>query len=280
MNKIFLLSVLFVSNFVFSCHCLTFEEAKKTAIKENKFIVLEYGYEFNYYQSELISIQTTNEIEKKIKYDYVYLCSQDQNFYTKYIKKYNLLSYQKLLIIDANGYLVFKFDKENEDQILAVLQNLTIPKNHFQKDFENFAAKKTFSTAFRISQHFLDLSLLTDNYLKEGLIAISREYFAIAQKKVKKVDIENYSKKLELFELVLLAHEYKFEDVDKKLGDLVLNNQDATNLNVLYFLKYTVSKALKKQDLTLLEDEIKTIMDFDYFKNKSDLLLSRFETKI
>lgn len=260
-----------------ACDCITFKQAQEKALQKNQFILLHFSNSFFFEGDKpLINTGDYNEQEQQLLTNYVYVCLPYKNNEQSYTQ-YHLKKSSQLLIVDANGKLLYRFTNYQDPQeFIAVLQNFIIPKNLLVVDQCNYHEKKSYNTAARLSQKYLDYSLSVTQELRQNIYDISELYRVEAQTLLSKNDPDYAQKlqKLELFKLYHWAYEKNFSLLNEKLATYDESKIHQENIQTFYFLKYITAKALQTQELSQIKSKTLQLDGFDFFIKKADQILS------
>ncbi len=279
MKNIILVFFVFFSLKNSACNCISIAEAQKKSLKTNKLILLHYDtrYEFDDDYKAILNTYQYDENQNNLIDKYIYVCIQGLNN-LEYFEKYNIEKNSQLLIIDANGEIVYRFiDFNNPDEFAAALINFDIQKIFLSNDLKTFYKKNNYNTAMRIAQKYLDYSLLVDPYFRKNLIEISKVYILKAGNYIAKKDLSYIEKqqKLELYKLYQWAYLKNFALLEEKLSQFDSTKILENNIEIYYFLKYISTKGLKSEEFKSIEEKINTIEGFDYFIKKANSILEQ-----
>jgi hypothetical protein len=194
----------------------------------------------------------------------------------KYLKRYNITELPTILVIDGNGKELYRYnDYTNPTGMKDALRNFVIPKYFLMNDLNNFHEKKTFDSAIRIAQLYLDYSLKVDMKFRKNVYSISEAYLEEAQKLAgKSKACLDYCQKLELVSLFQMAYKKDFSILKQKLAAIDVSTLDERSGSYYYFLKYITAKAMKTEDFPQIEKAAMQARDFDSFVKKTDLILA------
>ncbi len=244
MKKAILLSFVFFVQMTWACHCLSFKEAQEKALKENKFLLVHFSNSF--YMDDkgegIMSLPTLDVESNKVTADFVFVCVPKRDN-AKLLKVYNVTHSFELLIIDPNGFELFRFRQGvSEMEIYNVLANLLIPKNFFSNDLISYHEKNAYAPSLRIAQKYFDYTLLTDQYLENNVISIANAYLKKAEGMLsdKEENFKEKKQKLELLKLFHWAYEHKFDVLNEKINTFTPND-------IIVHVTFTIFKIIANQ---------------------------------
>lgn len=274
-----ILTWLFCCQIGFACDCGEFKQVQKTALKENKLILVHFS---NFYAEDDKGNPIINPIQESqdlsaLMDNYVYVCV-NQFHNSAWLKKFKFTSFPQLLLVDGNGKEVYRFkDLANGQEFFDALQNFSFSRNFFVCERQNFSKDKSYPTALRVAQKYLDYSLVVDQRFKKSVFEVGQLYILEAENALSKRDPARAEKlqKIELLKLFHWAYERNFSFLNQKLSGLNTAELFESNANLFYFLKYITSKALQQEDFPQLEAKVKTIDGFENFVKKAELILTQ-----
>lgn len=260
-----------------ACNCLTIPEAQKRALATNKLILLHFDnrYDFDDDDKAILNTYQYDEKQNNLIDNYIYVCIQGFNN-VQYFQKYNIEKKSQLLIIDANGEVVYQFiDFKNPNEFVSALLNFDIQKIFLTNELKAFYKNKNYNTAVRVAQKYLDYSLLVEPNFRKNLVDISKVYLTKAENNLSKKDLSFIEKqqKLELFKLYQWAYVKNFALLEEKLAQFDSSKIHENNIEIYYFLKYISAKGLKSEEFNKVVEKTSTIEGFDYFIKKANTIL-------
>lgn len=255
--------------------CNSLEEAQEIAMKSNRFVLA--------YFSETTRLNSNNgksyfwlEGQDKHLYENYFTYNVYKDFNKNYLKKYSITSLPILMILDGNGKEIYRYsDYKNPSGFKAAFVNFVLPKNSLSNDLSNFHNKKSFNSATRIAQQYLDFSLIVEDKFRVDIYKVSKSYIEEAEELLKKEKSADKLQSLALLKLFDLAYKNDFLMLNEKLRQMNSSSISEVNLNKFYFLKYITAKALNTSDFQEIETRIKAINGFDVFIKKIDLILQQ-----
>jgi len=275
MKKVALLLVLFLAQAAMACHCLTVNEAKKEALKTNKFVILHFSKFFMFDDDASIQNSTMPEEGKEIFRNFIYVC-MPRYATEQYYRQYNVKTFPQMLIIDANGRELYRLNYDNLGEILEALIDFTLPNTFLGNELNQFAKKKSYNTAMRVAQKYFDYSLLVDAKFRPNIYKVGQSYLAEAESLLLKNDADYGEKdqKLQLMKLFHWGYEKNFSLLDEKLAEMQTAKIHPGNLGIFYFLKYLSAKAQQSADFLSIQAQAQTIEGFDSYAKKAELILT------
>ncbi len=260
-----------------ACNCLTIPEAQKKSVATNKLILLHFDnrYDFDDDDKAILNTYQYDEKQNNLIDNYIYVCIQGFNN-VQYFQKYNIEKKSQLLIIDANGEVVYQFiDFKNPNEFVSALLNFNIDKIFLTNELKAFYKNKNYNTALRVAQKYLDYSLLVEPNFRKNLVDISKVYLTKAENNLSKKDLSFIEKqqKLELFKLYQRAYVKNFALLEEKLAQFDSSKILENNIEIYYFLKYISAKGLKSEEFNKIVEKTSTIEGFDYFIKKANTIL-------
>jgi hypothetical protein len=199
--------------------------------------------------------QQSDAVKELLK-NYKYVCATDR-INASLIRKYNIKNFPQLLLVDGNGTEIYRFtDLGNSTEFVDVLENFVIPNDFLNSEMANYNKRKSYATAMRLAQKYLDYSLLIDPGLKQGVFAATKNYLEKAEELLPKRDEkckENFQK-LCLLQLSQLAYQKNFSFLDEKLDAYDKDAIFESNATLYYFLKYITAKALQQDEFPQIEN--------------------------
>lgn len=281
MKNVWIVLLFMVSQFNYACNCAEYNKVRKEALRENKFMLVHFTNIFTYEEADLDATPIMNPAQqsdavKELLKNYKYVCVTD-DINASLIRKYNIKSFPQLLLIDGNGIEIYRFtDIGNSTEFVNVLENFVIPNDFLNSEMANYNKRKSYATAMRLAQKYLDYSLLIDPGLKQGVFAATKNYLEKAEELLPKRDEkckENFQK-LCLLQLSQLAYQKNFSFLNEKLDAYDEDAIFESNATLYYFLKYITAKALQQDEFPQIEKTTLSIDGFEYFRKKSDLILN------
>lgn len=278
MKKSILLLLLFFIQYSFACNCLTFKEAQKKALLENKFILVYYSNSFETDDdgNGVFYLPSLSETENEISNKFIFLCITSFNVKQSKYKKYQLNELPTLLIVDAIGNELHRFiNTDTTIDIYQVLKSFSTPSQTINKELKNYIDKPNYVSALRLSQKYFDYSMLINNQYKKDIFILSEYYINQAESFLSKKD-ENYfekKQKIDLFKLYRYAFDMKFDILNERINEFDESSMIYENKNIYYFLKLLAAKAMKTDQVLNIEEKTKTFDGFDDYLEKMNLLL-------
>lgn len=281
MRKILVTLLMICAQLGYACHCEEFRKVQKQALAENKFIIVHFSNHFTYESDDMSGNPMMNPIQEnkdvqQLMQSFLYVCATDR-LNVSLIKQYQVTSFPVALIIDANGKEIYRFrDVGDSAEFYTAITNFSQPSGLLPGDVNGYHQKKSYYSALRIAQKYFDYSLLLDKEMKGGVYNLGKTYIADAEQSlsVKEEGYAEKKQKLELIKLLHWAYEKNFSFLDQQLSVFNPESIRESNTNLYYFLRYITSKALQKEDFSLIEAKTKDLEGFDAFVKKADIILT------
>ena len=281
MKNILIVLLFMVSPFSYACHCDGFNKVRKQALKENKFMLVHFTNYFTYEKEDFAGNPIMNPAQesdavKELLKNYKYVCVTNA-INASYLSKYKITRFPQLLLIDGNGNEVYRFTNLNDPaEFVSVIENFSIPEGFMGSEMAHYNQRKSYVTAMRLAQKYLDYSLLIDSGLKQGVFTAAKNYLEKAEELIPKNDEKSkeYLQKLRLLQLSQIAYQQNFSYLNEKLDAYAKAPIFESNNALYYFLKYITAKALQQDDFSQIEKITLAIDGFEYFRKKSDLILN------
>ena len=252
----FLLQISFIllSTTIQAAWLTSFEEAQKIALLSNKLIVVDFTAKWCGPCKEMDLKSWSDWQVEEVLQNYVKL-RIDIDLNRDIALKYQVKLIPEMIIIDANGKIAHRFSGY---QAAAKLRNellkYSLSTEYLSLELVNFHKNKNFNSATRLSQKYLNYSLLVEKEIKEQMIFLSNQYLEEAREDLKKND-PNYvekKQKLKLLSLYEVAYKFNFEKLEKKIIPLNQEKINESNQYQYWFLKFL---ALKGNNKSTIESE-------------------------
>jgi hypothetical protein len=280
MKKCITLLILFSVQFLFSCNCLSYNEAQKKSINENKFILLHYtsSMRMDDKGNGIFYLRNLTDEENKIAENFVYLCISFGNIKWNQFDKYQLNKKEAIVLLDANGEIIYRTeDLKDGEKVYLMLKNFSKTPTVLNSILKNYIKKPTYSSSLRISQYYYDYSMLFEQEYRKSILDLGLNYINKAEELATKKDKDNesYNQKIKLFKLFRFAFNQNFDVLFERINEIDEATVNSENTTIYYFLKFLGAKAMQSDDLVKLEEKTKSIEGFDYYINKANLILNQ-----
>ncbi len=177
--------------------------------------------------------------------------------------KYNIRSIPNILIMNANGDVIYQSTGYlNEEDLKKLLLKFSLSTKFLKRQSLNYFKHKNYVTTLRLADSYLDYSLfLKEEEPRRGFLNIANSYLKEAEKLLDKeqANYEVMKEKISLLNLVVDLHNYDFRKVNRKISKLNLEKIDSKNKKIFYYLMYAKElglndKANKWKKLLLAEN--------------------------
>lgn len=252
MKCFFVFSFFLISYFSYSQFLYNKEDALNEALIKNKFILVYFqcnGYkpsiklQMDCWNNDKILEEAKSLVLLKVDVPINYYFDRDD------IKKrysYNLET-SIIHILDPTGKIVDNIDYyENSSQISELIKLYSISIKPLNENLNNYKNNNESKNSLLIFKKYLELSLITDEKIKNKIINLAFQYLAESEKFINKNDFDYrlMRQKMTILKIYGLAYEFKFKKVFEKLSKFNLNEIDKSNVFEYWFLKHLCSKGL------------------------------------
>jgi len=278
----FLLQISFIllSTTIQAAWLTSFEEAQKIALLSNKLIVVDFTAKWCGPCKEMDLKSWSDWQVEEVLQNYVKL-RIDIDLNRDIALKYQVKLIPEMIIIDANGKIAHRFSGH---QAAAKLRNellkYSLSTEYLSLELVNFHKNKNFNSATRLSQKYLNYSLLVEKEIKEQMIFLSNQYLEEAREDLKKND-PNYvekKQKLKLLSLYEVAYKFNFEKLEKKIIPLNQEKINESNQYQYWFLKFLALKGNNKS--TIESEEFLRKHDLENVIENSNQLYGFYEKQL
>ncbi len=259
----------------------SFEEAQKVALASNKMMVIDFTASWCGPCKKMDIDTWDNEKVKVILEDFVFV-KIDIDLNKELAFRYNVKSIPNIFILDVNGIEVKSFlGYMNANKFITAVDGYAVSTEYLSKELINQYKFPCYINSVKTALKYYDFSLYLDDDIKSDFLSVSDLYLIQAKNYLKKNDEKFVVKKqkLELAKLCFYAYKFNFEKLDKELSELKAEEIQQENLDFFWFLKYLVSKKLNKGDLDLVDNNFKSLENYDYLFSKATLVLSKSDGK-
>ncbi len=259
----------------------SFEEAQKVALASNKMMVIDFTASWCGPCKKMDIDTWDNEKVKVILEDFVFV-KIDIDLNKELAFRYNVKSIPNIFILDVNGIEVKSFlGYMNANKFITAVDGYAVSTEYLSKELINQYKFPCYINSVKTALKYYDFSLYLDDDIKSDFLSVSDLYLIQAKNYLKKNDEKFVVKKqkLELAKLCFYAYKFNFEKLDKELSELKAEEIQPENLDFFWFLKYLVSKKLNKGDLDLVDNNFKSLENYDYLFSKATLVLSKSDGK-
>lgn len=259
----------------------SFEEAQKVALASNKMMVIDFTASWCGPCKKMDIDTWDNEKVKVILEDFVFV-KIDIDLNKELAFRYNVKSIPNIFILDVNGIEVKSFlGYMNANKFITAFDGYAVSTEYLSKELINQYKFPCYINSVKTALKYYDFSLYLDDDIKSDFLSVSDLYLIQAKNYLKKNDEKFVVKKqkLELAKLCFYAYKFNFEKLDKELSELKAEEIQPENLDFFWFLKYLVSKKLNKGDLDLVDNNFKSLENYDYLFSKATLVLSKSDGK-
>lgn len=277
MKKYILITFLFISQLSQAEWLTSLEDAQQLAIASNKFIVVDFWASWCRPCREMDlkswnSPQVTDELEGYVK------LKLDMDSNKQIASKYGVSSIPVMMILDANGKVVYQFSGYHDASSLKYeLEKFNLSTEFLNADLINFYKSQNFNTAVRMALKYYEYSLFADQNIKDKIINLTSEYLSDAKKTLDQKDemFKQKKQKLELINLYTLVYNFNFIKLKTKISNIQPEQIDETNQYNYWFLKYLAVKGTN-QNTTEIEEFLKN-KDLEIVITKGNQLYAFYE---
>lgn len=224
------------------------KEAQEIALVSNKLIIIDFWAKWCV-PCKKMDLESWNHPEvETVLQNYIKL-KIDIDFNRELALKYAIKSIPQMIVIDGNGTVIYRFSGYKKPlQLKNELLKFSLSTEYIGVELVNFYKNQNFNSAIRLSQKYLNYSLVVNQEIKKEIIFASNQYLEEAKDQLKKSE-NNYSEKkqkLELLSLYEIAYDFDFEKLEKKV--ILLNPEKISESNQYqyWFLKLLALKGNKK----------------------------------
>lgn len=259
----------------------SFEEAQKVALASNKMMVIDFTASWCGPCKKMDIDTWDDEKVKVILEDFVFV-KIDIDLNKELAFRYNVKSIPNIFILDVNGIEVKSFlGYMSANKFITAVDGYAVSTEYLSKELINQYKFPCYINSIKTALKYYDFSLYLDDDIKSDFLSVSDLYLIQAKNYLKKNDEKFVVKKqkLELAKLCFYAYKFNFEKLDKELSELKAEEIQQENLDFFWFLKYLVSKKLNKGDLDLVDNNFKSLENYEYLFSKATLVLSKSDRK-
>ncbi|MCF2873990.1 MULTISPECIES: thioredoxin family protein [unclassified Tenacibaculum] len=276
MKKLFITAVFFISIIQkgnATQWMTSFEDAKKMSIATNKLILIDFWATWCVPCKKMES-DTWNKPEiQEVLSAYVPL-KIDIDVFRKVSNKYSANRIPYVLIVDANGEVVFnETGYKDKTHMLRVLKKYAINTKSFQEDFSNFYKKPTPDLTLSIAEKYFDTSLYVDESVKFKFIKLASTYLKKLKKTTNKKEYnEKFSQKADLLGnaykmLIMGKNDKALKFLDNKFEEKRILPENKTLYDFIHFVAY--KKLEDKENAKVWYNKLKEDKGFKKYLLKS-----------
>ena len=268
-----------------ACNCEDFKKIQKKAVAENKFILLYFNDDFSFPTNDRNGVPTMRAYQYKddirpAMADYLYVCA-NKSYNAYLLERYQISGFPKLLIVDANGEEVYRFNDPNDSEEFSnAINNFHQLPAVLAAEINNYHKKPSYTFALSVAKKYLDFSTGISASMRNSVYSAEANYIALAEKLLsgKDYDYTEKAQELALVKLFHWAYHKDFSFLKQELEAINPNAFSENNAAIYYFLKYVTAKALH-EDFATVEATAKTkTAAFDAFIRKADLILEQHDS--
>lgn len=226
----------------------SFEDAQKTALATNRFIIVDFWATWCGPCLEMEkTVWNNNQLEETLEGFVKLKIDIDEN--RELATKYGISSIPNILIIDANGKVIQNIlGFQNIQNLKSEIEKFNLSTEFLSTDLINYFKTKNFSTTIKITQRYYDFSLLIDRNVKKKTLNVCKDYLNDCKMTLDKNEIDYLKKnqKIELYKLYDLAYNFEFNKLNKKISEFKTEEIDPINEYSYWFLKYLAIKSTSK----------------------------------
>jgi thioredoxin-like negative regulator of GroEL len=277
MKKYILIAFLFISQISQAEWLTSLEDAQKLALVSNKFIVIDFWASWCRPCREMDlkswnNPQVTEELEGYVK------LKLDMDSNKRIASKYGVSSIPVMMILDANGKVVYQFSGYHDASNLKYeLEKFNLSTEFLNVDLINFYKSQNFNTAVRMALKYYEYSLFADQNIKDKIITVTDEYLKDAKKTLDQKDVlfTQKKQKLELINLYALAYNFNFQKLKAKISEIKPEKIDEANQYNYWFLKYISLKGTNENTAEI--EELLKSKDLEIVITKGNQLYAFYE---
>lgn len=233
----------------------SFEDAQKTALATNRFIIVDFWATWCGPCLEMEkTVWNNNQLEETLEGFVKLKIDIDEN--RELATKYGISSIPYILIIDANGKVIQNIlGFQNIQNLKSEIEKFNLSTEFLSTDLINYFKAKNFSTTIKITQKYYDFSLLIDRNVKKKTLNVCKDYLNDCKMTLdkKEIDYPKKNQKIELYKLYDLAYNFEFNKLNKKISEFKTEEIDPINEYSYWFLKYLAIKGTSKTTFEIEE---------------------------
>jgi thiol-disulfide isomerase/thioredoxin len=259
----------------------SFQEAQKVALASNKMLIIDFTASWCG-PCKKMDMDTWADDNVKLLLENFVFVKIDIDSNKELALKYNVKSIPNVYILDSNGIEVKSFlGYMGANKFINEIEGYAVSVEYLSSELINQYKFPCYINSIKTALKYYDFSLYLEDEIKSDFLSVSNQYLTQAKKYLNKSDVNLVQKKqkLELANLYYYAYIFNFEKLDKKLSVLKVEEIQEENLEFFWFLKYLVSKKINKEDFDLVDNNFKSLENFDYWSTKATLILSKSEGK-
>lgn len=260
----------------------SFQEAQKVALASNKMLIIDFTASWCG-PCKKMDMDTWADDNVKLLLENFVFVKIDIDSNKELALKYNVKSIPNVYILDSNGIEVKSFlGYMGANKFINAIEGYAVSVEYLSSELINQYKFPCYINSIKTALKYYDFSLYLEDGIKSDFLSVSNQYLTQAKKYLNKSDVNLVQKrqKLELANLYYYAYQFNFEKLDKKLSGFKTEEIQEENLEFFWFLRYLVSKKINKGDLDLVDNNFKSLENYDYWSTKATLLLSKSEEKL
>jgi len=226
------------------------EAAKKMAIASNKLIFVDFTASWCGPCKRMERESWSNEEVGKMMNNYVPV-QLDLDYNRNLAQKYGVRGIPNLLILDANGKVLFQeMSYKTKSQVLKLLEKYALNTEFLQNEYALYYKKKNIITAYRLANKLQEYSLYLKDGLRRDYLSLANEYIVETKKYAKEAEAalkKSVNKKINFLNIKGALYKGKGKKALKLLSKIDASELDEYSFAQYSYLNYAAYKTVKDE---------------------------------